>query len=93
MIEGAFEAKRSGTRNGFFGGASRDRTDDLIVANDALSQLSYSPTAEGIRTTPSFAIITAGGTPAKRAGASTAKHALLRKADLICLRDGVCAEA
>src|SRR5579884_4082280 len=26
------------------GGASRDRTDDLIVANDALSQLSYSPT-------------------------------------------------
>jgi hypothetical protein len=25
------------------GGASRDRTDDLIVANDALSQLSYSP--------------------------------------------------
>ena len=29
-----------------FGGASRDRTDDLIVANDALSQLSYSPTRE-----------------------------------------------
>ena len=28
----------------YFGGASRDRTDDLIVANDALSQLSYSPT-------------------------------------------------
>ena len=28
------------------GGASRDRTDDLIVANDALSQLSYSPTLE-----------------------------------------------
>ena len=28
-----------------FGGASRDRTDDLIVANDALSQLSYSPNA------------------------------------------------
>jgi hypothetical protein len=27
----------------FIGGASRDRTDDLIVANDALSQLSYSP--------------------------------------------------
>jgi hypothetical protein len=27
------------------GGASRDRTDDLIVANDALSQLSYSPFA------------------------------------------------
>ena len=26
------------------GGASRARTDDLVVANDALSQLSYSPT-------------------------------------------------
>ena len=30
-----------------YGGASRDRTDDLIVANDALSQLSYSPTRQG----------------------------------------------
>jgi hypothetical protein len=30
-----------------FGGASRDRTDDLIVANDALSQLSYSPEPSG----------------------------------------------
>ena len=29
------------------GGAGRDRTDDLIVANDALSQLSYSPTCAG----------------------------------------------
>ena len=28
------------------GGASRDRTDGLVVANDALSQLSYSPTVE-----------------------------------------------
>ena len=27
-----------------YGGASRDRTDGLVVANDALSQLSYSPT-------------------------------------------------
>ena len=25
------------------GGPNRDRTDDLIVANDALSQVSYSP--------------------------------------------------
>ncbi len=25
------------------GGASRDRTDDLVIANDALYQLSYSP--------------------------------------------------
>ncbi len=30
-----------------YGGASRDRTDDLIVANDALSQLSYSPLWKG----------------------------------------------
>ena len=30
-----------------YGGASRDRTDDLIVANDALSQLSYSPLPVG----------------------------------------------
>jgi hypothetical protein len=41
--------RTSVNRKGFaqernFGGASRDRTDDLIVANDALSQLSYSPT-------------------------------------------------
>jgi hypothetical protein len=27
-----------------YGGASRARTDGLVVANDALSQLSYSPT-------------------------------------------------
>ena len=31
------------------GGASRDRTDDLIVANDALSQLSYSPTCGRVK--------------------------------------------
>src|ERR1700684_2901205 len=29
-----------------FGGASRARTDGLVVANEALSQLSYSPTEE-----------------------------------------------
>ncbi len=28
---------------GFFGGADRDRTGGLLVANQALSQLSYSP--------------------------------------------------
>ena len=28
----------------FDGGAKRDRTADLLVANEALSQLSYSPT-------------------------------------------------
>jgi Phage integrase family len=32
------------------GGASRDRTDGLVVANDALSQLSYSPTQVGLPT-------------------------------------------
>jgi hypothetical protein len=37
-------AEWRGKRLGSYGGASRDRTDDLIVANDALSQLSYSPT-------------------------------------------------
>ena len=30
------------------GGASRARTDGLVVANDALSQLSYSPTWDGL---------------------------------------------
>jgi hypothetical protein len=29
-----------------FGGAERDRTADLLVANEALSQLSYSPTPQ-----------------------------------------------
>jgi hypothetical protein len=29
------------------GGAKRDRTADLLVANEALSQLSYSPTMMG----------------------------------------------
>jgi hypothetical protein len=37
-----------------FGGASRARTDDLIVANDALSQLSYSPTKWRLTTTVDF---------------------------------------
>jgi hypothetical protein len=31
------------------GGRDRDRTGDLIVANDALSQLSYSPTSSNVR--------------------------------------------
>ncbi len=33
-----------------FGGAERDRTADLLVANEALSQLSYSPTPEARET-------------------------------------------
>ena len=31
---------------GLFGGADRDRTGGLLVANQALSQLSYSPIAQ-----------------------------------------------
>src|SRR5207237_8990801 len=37
------QAVSTGNKRNEHGGASRDRTDDLIVANDALSQLSYSP--------------------------------------------------
>src|SRR5271155_2167380 len=33
-----------------FGGAERDRTADLLVANEALSQLSYSPPPNAHRT-------------------------------------------
>ncbi len=33
-----------GKISGFFGGAKRDRTADLLHAMQALSQLSYSPT-------------------------------------------------
>jgi hypothetical protein len=32
----------------FIGGAERDRTADLLVANEALSQLSYSPTPKSL---------------------------------------------
>ena len=38
----AFKQSNKGKREN--GGASRDRTDDLIRARDALSQLSYGPT-------------------------------------------------
>ena len=36
-----------GTRQIESGGANRDRTDDLLHAMQALSQLSYGPTREG----------------------------------------------
>ena len=36
--------ERAGKMGGSFGGAERDRTAGLLVANEALSQLSYSPT-------------------------------------------------
>src|SRR5437879_2382279 len=35
--------ERPTTNDGFSGGADRDRTGGLLVANQALSQLSYSP--------------------------------------------------
>jgi hypothetical protein len=40
-----------------FGGAERDRTADLLVANEALSQLSYSPQM-AIRTASCFRRLT-----------------------------------
>ena len=44
----------------FFGGAEGDRTPDLVIANDALSQLSYCP-APG-------RYVTDGGAEVKRSG-------------------------
>src|SRR6185312_13617843 len=38
------DAARAADWVGCYGGAGRDRTGDLLVANEALSQLSYSPT-------------------------------------------------
>ena len=45
---GQFESGENlnGTQVIFFGGADRDRTDDLLNAIQALSQLSYGPTKE-----------------------------------------------
>ena len=41
----------SGDRRGYqeTGGAERDRTADLLIANEALSQLSYSPTGLALK--------------------------------------------
>jgi hypothetical protein len=39
--------RESTPANGFTGGADRDRTGGLLVANQALSQLSYSPNPSG----------------------------------------------
>jgi hypothetical protein len=44
-----------------FGGAERDRTAGLLVANEALSQLSYSPTVRN-----NFSILAASGKSANR---------------------------
>ena len=43
---------------GVVGGAERDRTADLLVANEALSQLSYSPTWHKKRAHPSRGVLT-----------------------------------
>ena len=39
----------SGSPSGVHGGARRDRTDDLMLAKHALSQLSYGPFEDGLR--------------------------------------------
>jgi hypothetical protein len=44
---GSWRLRQASSDVSNYGGASRDRTDDLIVANDALSQLSYSPVQVG----------------------------------------------
>ena len=68
-----------------FGGASRDRTDDLIVANDALSHLSYSPTrGTSILTVSSFA--TKYGRPGTRSTTSVRRSPELHSKD----RDARC---
>ena len=41
--EGTLGSKKSDEWEVNPGGAERDRTADLVIANDALSQLSYSP--------------------------------------------------
>ena len=51
----ALRAKKIPTDSGqdlHFGGEEEDRTPDLVIANDALSQLSYSPTGNKILSFP-----------------------------------------
>jgi hypothetical protein len=47
--------RRSPARMAYRRGADRDRTDNLLVANQALSQLSYSPVASRIATPETIA--------------------------------------
>ena len=42
-VSHALASSRASRSGGKAGGASRDRTGDLLVANQALSQLSYGP--------------------------------------------------
>ena len=61
------------------GGASRDRTDDLIVANDALSQLSYSPLCGlGLSTADVFYQRSRIGTNRTRSGATVPTSTLMQ---------------
>jgi hypothetical protein len=48
LVEFAYQ--QIAASHSFFGGAERDRTADLLVANEALSQLSYSPPPDTHRT-------------------------------------------
>ena len=47
-----FDAQRRADFADRFGGADRDRTGGLLVANQALSQLSYSPFNPALSTWP-----------------------------------------
>lgn len=72
----AARKKKAGWRDPAFfvigGGATGDRTPDLVIANDALSQLSYGPTAARILATSQRLAKpwhTAAGAPRRQAGA------------------------
>jgi hypothetical protein len=70
-LMGMRRGTQSDQRLGWIGGAERDRTADLVIANDALSQLSYSPTIYGgftpvatwVSTNENVARTAAGGPP------------------------------
>ena len=54
------------------GGARRDRTDDLLLAKQALSQLSYGPNVvPQVGETPAFAKAAAGNLRASKIGSPT----------------------
>ena len=63
-----------------FGGAERDRTADLLVANEALSQLSYRPTTAGDTQTV-YQRMAGKKKPAAKAAAKPRARADASKAD------------
>src|SRR4030095_3084284 len=79
------KAQTSDTHSQFFfflersrtGGAERDRTDDLLLAKQALSQLSYGPTLEWIHGPGS-----AHDGPAPRSASSLRSHSWWAREDL-----------